>query len=123
MRTHEDAGAKIGIIGGGFVGITLAAHLLENSQTRVTIFEQSTEKINLFHKGNYQVREPELDEILNLAWQEGRLSFNLELTQELDSIFICVGTPKGLSRNNQLEIFQSILFRYAKSLKTGGHIW
>jgi nucleotide sugar dehydrogenase len=123
MRTHEDAGAKIGIIGGGFVGITLAAHLLENSQNRVTIFEQSTEKINLFHKGNYQVREPELDEILNLAWQEGRLSFNLELTQELDSIFICVGTPKGLSRNNQLEIFQSILFRYAKSLKTGGLVF
>jgi nucleotide sugar dehydrogenase len=123
MKSHQAAYTSIGIIGGGFVGITLAAHLLENPENRVTVFEQSPEKANLFQLGNYQVQEPELDEILNLARQEGRLGFNEESTEELDSIFICVGTPKDLTRVEQLQVFESILVTHKKNLKHGGFVF
>ena len=56
---------NIGIIGGGFVGITLAAKILKNQDTTLTILENDSKKIVNFIAGSYGVSEPGLDELLS----------------------------------------------------------
>jgi NADH dehydrogenase FAD-containing subunit len=41
------------IVGGGFVGLTLAAKLLKNKENYATVLETNLEKVNNFHVKNY----------------------------------------------------------------------
>ena len=78
------------IVGGGFVGLTLAAKLLKNESTRIVILEQSQTKIYDFKNQNYRIYEPGLDEIFNNCVKQGRLKFEQNLENDLfDIIFIC----------------------------------
>lgn len=109
MVSSQNSSPSIGIVGGGFVGITLAGHLLNHSNTSVNIFERDTLKVKSFKSGNYLVVEPELNSILDSARLEGRLLFNDESAGILDCLFISIGTPKGMSSNRQLNSFQEVI--------------
>ena len=113
----------IGIVGGGFVGITLAAHLVQNGDVKVVLFERDTKKTELFRKGKYQVFEPELDAVLDKAKVENRLQFGDESAEILDLVFICVGTPKGVSQTNQLAVFTSVVKNLEHRIKENGMIF
>ena len=113
----------IGIVGGGFVGITLAAHLVQDSALKVVLFERDTKKIEMFRQGKYQVLEPELDAVLNKARVENRLQFGDESDEILDLIFICVGTPKGVSQSDQLAVFSSVVKNLEHRIREGGLIF
>ena len=113
----------IGIVGGGFVGITLASHLVQNGDVKVVLFERDTKKTELFRQGKYQVFEPELDAVLDKARIENRLQFEDESAENLDLVFICVGTPKGVSQAKQLAVFTSVVKNLENRIRENGLIF
>jgi UDP-N-acetyl-D-mannosaminuronic acid dehydrogenase len=122
----NDAGnprQTIGIVGGGFVGITLAGYLLQNPNISLHIFEQNHSKLEQFKVGNYQVFEPELKEILDYSRSVGKLFFNDESLEKVDCLFIAVGTPKGMSSEEQLSSFDSIISNLETRIKRRGFIF
>ena len=123
MNSFPDPRLSIGIIGGGFVGITLAGHLLQNVNLSVTILEHDSVRADLFKLGNYQVFEPELNQILDNSRLDGRLSFNNETIELLDCVFISVGTPKGMSSKEQLESFERVILSVETKIKDKGFIY
>lgn len=123
MKSEANSPRVIGIIGGGFVGITLAAHLVQNSELKVILFERDARKIELFRHGKYQVFEPELDGVLDKARAENRLEFENESAEQLDLIFICIGTPKNVSKKDQLAIFTSVVKNLEHRIKRDGLIF
>jgi UDP-N-acetyl-D-mannosaminuronic acid dehydrogenase len=123
MEFGADSPQVIGIVGGGFVGITLAAHLVQNSDLKVVLFERDTKKTELFRRGKYQVFEPELDAVLDKARSENRFKFEDESDENLDLIFICVGTPKGVSKEDQLAIFTSVIRNLEHRISENGMIF
>jgi len=56
------------IVGGGFVGLTLAGKLLKLDNVRVTILETNQEKLNNLRNGLLGVYEPGLDQIISKAY-------------------------------------------------------
>jgi nucleotide sugar dehydrogenase len=123
MKSETTAPQVIGIVGGGFVGITLAAHLVQNSDLKVVLFERDAKKTEQFRRGNYQVFEPELDQVLDRARAENRFKFEDESDETLDLIFICVGTPKGVSKTDQLAIFTSVVKTLEHRISENGLIF
>lgn len=123
MEIGTNSPQVIGIVGGGFVGITLAAHLVQNSGLKVVIFERDPRKTELFRNGKYQVFEPELDVILDKARAENRLKFEDESDENLDLIFICVGTPKNVSKEDQLAVFTAVVKKLEHRISKNGMIF
>ena len=64
MFSDKGSNVSIAVIGGGFVGITLAARLLEVENLHITVFDDDPVKIENFKANNYLVDEPGLQEIL-----------------------------------------------------------
>jgi len=123
MKTEPDSPKVVGIVGGGFVGITLAAHLVQKLHLKVVLFERDPKKTELFRCGKYQVSEPELDAVLDKARAENRLEFGNESEANLDLIFICVGTPKGVSQLDQLAVFTSAVKNLEHRIRENGMIF
>lgn len=100
---HENTPLQeIGILGSGFVGITLAAHFAGMQKSRVIIVDNNIEKVKKIENGNYGVWEPELDEILNLAIENGTCEVRSQFEDNsLDVLFITVGTPLV---NNEVQV-------------------
>ncbi len=89
---------KIVIIGGGFVGLTLAAKLLKTVTTDITILEKNLDKLVKFENGMYGIYEPGLDEIIQIAKQQNRIRFTNDIAQEkFELVFICINTNKNES--------------------------
>jgi glycine/D-amino acid oxidase-like deaminating enzyme len=53
MLSDKNSSVKIAVLGGGFVGITLAARLLDVENIHVTVFDQDPIKIAYFKTHNY----------------------------------------------------------------------
>ncbi len=112
---------KIGVFGGGFVGITLAAHLLKLDGVRVTVVDTNEEKLKNFRKKRFMVFEPGLDEILVQGLESSRLTFE-DFVAEVDAVFICIGTPREMTHQQQVESIVSVAKVAAKSLGSSGII-
>ena len=124
MLSDKNSSVKIAIIGGGFVGITLAARLLDVENLHVTVFEQDPTKIEYFKNHNYLVDEPGLQKILVEAEKLGKFSFDIENdAKTFDAIFICIGSPKNQNLQERDQNFKKILTKYLPSLTTKGIIF
>ena len=89
-------GKHVLIIGGGFVGLTLAAKLLNTPETTVTVLEKSSDKVSRFNSGEYGIYEPGLEEIFRTAKQQNRIIFTNIFSQvKFDIVFICINTNKN----------------------------
>ena len=113
---------EILVVGGGFVGLTLAAKLLQNSNTNLTVLENNLEKISKFRIKEYGIFEPGLDEAFNSGIDKNRLRFVSDLSElKFDLAFICINTGKGeLNRIDKLIDLIDIL---TKHLVNSGHIY
>jgi len=88
--------SEVLVIGGGFVGLTLAGKLLKLESTVVTILETNQEKLMNLKNGNLGVYEPGLDEIVSQAFKRGQLFFTDELTTHgYQCAFVCIGTTRS----------------------------
>ena len=124
MLSDKNSSVKIAVIGGGFVGITLAARLLDVENIHVTVFDQDPIKIEYFKTHNYLVDEPGLQEILIEAEKLGKFTFDIENdSTTFDAIFICIGSPKNQNPQERDQNFKKILTKYLPSLATNGMIF
>ena len=124
MLSDKNSSVKIAIIGGGFVGITLAARLLDVENLHVTVFDQDPTKIEYFKNHNYLVDEPGLQKILVEAEKLGKFTFDIENdAKTFDAIFICIGSPKNQNLQERDQNFKKILTKYLPSLTTKGIIF
>lgn len=97
----NSAQGSVSVIGGGFVGLTLAAHLLEKENQIVTLVEKNSAVVDLMKNGKYLVWEPGLAEILDKAQSDERLSISTTLTGlQSKTYFVCIGTPKPTNSNS-----------------------
>lgn len=110
---------KIGILGAGFVGLTLAARLLDVQTTEVTLLEVDAKKRELLLGGTSYVEEPGLSEILAIGMVEERLHiYNQFETQEFDAMFVTIGTPRPSLGSN--EYFLETVKASIDHIKLGG---
>jgi len=124
MLSDKNSSVKIAVIGGGFVGITLAARLLDVENIHVTVFDQDPIKIEYFKTHNYLVDEPGLQEILVKAEKLGKFTFDIENdSTTFDAIFICIGSPKNQNPQERDQNLKKILTKYLPSLATNGMIF
>lgn len=124
MFSNKKPTTRIGIVGGGFVGITLAARLLKDKNLHVTVFDEDPFKVENFKIHNYLVDEPGLQKILIKAHQAGSFAFNTaDHLASFGAIFICIGSPKNQNLQERDENFKLILDKYLPSLDERGLIY
>ena len=113
---------EILVVGGGFVGLTLAAKLLKNSNTNLIVLENNLEKISKFRIKEYGIFEPGLDEALNSGIDKSRLRFVSDLSElKFDLAFICINTNKG--ELNRIDKLSDLIDTLTKHLVNSGQIY
>jgi UDP-N-acetyl-D-mannosaminuronic acid dehydrogenase len=113
---------EILVVGGGFVGLTLAAKLLQNSNTNLVVLENNLEKISKFRIKEYGIFEPGLDEAFNSGIDKNRLRFVSDLSElKFDLAFICINTSKG--ELNRIDKLSDLIDTLIKHLVNSGHIY
>lgn len=89
------------IVGGGFVGVTLAAKLTKSSHHIIDILETNTERVLNLLNGKTYIYEPNLDQAIQKALSAKTLSISDTLSKSIyESVFICIGT-RQLSKDPQ----------------------
>ncbi|KFN03966.1 UDP-glucose/GDP-mannose dehydrogenase family protein [Bacillus clarus] len=86
---------KITVIGTGYVGLITGVGLAMLGHS-VTCFDINKEKIEQIQEGILPIYEPDLDELVRTACDEGYLMFTankIEAFAHVDYVFIAVGTP------------------------------
>jgi len=83
------------VIGCGYVGLVTGACLAEIGH-EVVCTDNDEAKIRTLQAGQLPIYEPHLDQIVERARAQKRLSFTSDVHEGIrsgDAIFICVGTP------------------------------
>jgi len=112
------------IIGGGFVGLTLAAKLLKTKSCHVTILENNPSRYLALKNEKYYVDEPGLHGILEAGVSDLRLNFIDSGSSDLfDSVFICIGTlPTFISEESSKQVI-ALTHTVVKCLKRNGLVF
>jgi UDPglucose 6-dehydrogenase len=90
---------RIGVIGTGHVGLPTAAALAHIGH-RVVATDADHEKLALLGRGEVPFFEPGLRELVQAGLNAGLLSFagdSAEVAEDVQAVFICVGTPPKTS--------------------------
>lgn len=124
MFSDKGSNVSIAVIGGGFVGITLAARLLNNKNLHVTVFDDDPIKIESFKNHHFLVDEPNLQKTLVEAERVGKFKINSENTErQFTAIFICIGSPKNQNLQERDQNLKLILTKFIPFLSTNGLIF
>lgn len=113
--------SKIGVIGAGFVGLTLVARLLDSEDCDVVVYENDFYRTQKLLNGETYVHEPGLKEILSENLLNERLRINSN--EMLDALFITIGTPKNYDKDFLNNILKSILIETSTRLKIGALVF
>lgn len=86
---------KILIVGMGYVGLTLSASLLKNTNLEIIGLDKSKKVISDLKKGLCHIFEPDMDEIIQKGLKSKKIKFctNISRKNKFGVIIICVGTP------------------------------
>ena len=107
---------KIGVIGLGFVGLSLSSVLASKGYDIVGI-DIDKEKCNKIINGISPFFEPKLDKTLqNGLKKKLKISDNFLLINECDFIFVTVGTPQNLNGSIDLSIIKKAISTIGKNL-------
>jgi UDP-N-acetyl-D-mannosaminuronic acid dehydrogenase len=115
---------SVGVIGGGFVGLNLVAHLLEKQKQFVTLIEKNSAVVELMKSGKYLVWEPGLAQILDKAQSDGRLVISTTLNGlDCKTYFVCIGTPKPTGSNSTSNVMIEALTEVFKLIPNQSKIF
>ena len=91
---------KVGIIGGGYVGLIWGTFLAANNH-EVMIVDNDQNKIDAYREGRYEnfIHEKDLRYWTKLAGTNLNFDINYEALKTCAVIFICVGTPNNQDGN------------------------
>ena len=108
---------KIGVIGLGFVGLSLTSVLSSKGYDTVGI-DINKEKCKKISKGISPFFEPELEKILkNGLKKKLKISNDFSLINNCDFLFITVGTPQNTNGSIDLSIIKKAISTIGESLK------
>ena len=108
---------KIGVIGLGFVGLSLTSVLSSKGYDTVGI-DINKEKCKKISKGISPFFEPELEKILkNGLKKKLKISNDFSLINNCDFLFITVGTPQNTNGSINLSIIKKAISTIGESLK------
>ena len=111
---------NIAVIGGGYVGLVMAAGLAELGHS-VVCAEHDPEKLALLNAGKSPIHEAGLTELLGECLQQKTLTFVSSVTEAINNaqlIFIAVGTPSASDGSADLSAVNSVSIEIAKHLVT-----
>ena len=111
---------KIAVIGGGYVGLVMAAGLAEIGHA-VVCAERDAEKLSMLKLGNSPIYETGLSDLLVECLQQKTLPFVSTITKAIDQaelIFIAVGTPSAIDGSADISAVESVAIEIGKSLLT-----
>jgi len=107
---------KIGIIGLGFVGLTLTSVLASKGYDIVGI-DIDNEKCNKINNGISPFFEPELENILQKGLKKKlKIESNFSLINDCDFIFVTVGTPQNTNGSIDLSIIKKAISTIGENL-------
>ena len=108
---------KIGIVGLGFVGLSLSSVLASKGYEVIGI-DNDTKKSEKISKGKLPFFEPELEKTLkNGLRKKLTISNNFSLIEACDMIFVTVGTPQKLDGTIELSIIKKAVKEIGKVIK------
>ena len=111
---------KIAVIGGGYVGLVMAAGLAEIGHD-VVCAEREAEKLSMLKSGNSPIHETGLSDLLVECLKQKILTFVSTITEAIDQaelIFIAVGTPSATDGSADISAVESVAIEIGKSLLT-----
>jgi UDPglucose 6-dehydrogenase len=109
---------KIAVIGGGYVGLVMAAGLAELGHA-VVCAERDSEKLKVLKSGISPIHETGLTELLVECLQQRTLTFvsdTSEAVKQAELIFIAVGTPSDTDGSADISAVRSVAIEIGKSL-------
>src|SRR5262249_15425812 len=86
---------RVAMIGAGYVGLVSGACIADFGH-QVVCIDKDPDKIATLRRGEIPIYEPGLQDLVQANVNEGRLSFDVDLTDAVRSahtVFIAVGTP------------------------------
>ena len=109
---------KIAVIGGGYVGLVMAAGLAELGHA-VVCAERDKNKLSLLKSGISPIHEAGLTELLGECLQHDALTFVSQVAEAIkgaELIFIAVGTPSATDGSADISAVKSVAIEIGKSL-------
>lgn len=113
---------NVSIFGLGYVGAVTAGCLAEQGHAIIGADVQQA-KVDTFNRGFSPIIEPELDDLLQTAKREGRLSATThaaEAVAQSDVSIICVGTPSLESGRLNLDFVRKVSEQISTALRESG---
>ena len=108
---------KIGVVGLGFVGLSLTSVLSSKGYDTVGI-DINKDKCKKINKGISPFFEPELEKILkNGLKKKLKISNDFSLINNCDFLFVTVGTPQNTNGSIDLSIIKKAISTIGESLK------
>ena len=119
LRKLQDRGARIGVIGLGYVGLPLACAFHE-AGFAVTGFDTDSEKPALLAAGRSYIMDVADSEVSSMT-RSGRFDATSDFARlgEADAIAICVPTPLGTDREPDLRFVEASARAVAETLRPG----
>lgn len=107
---------KVGVIGAGYVGLTLSC--LADFNNEVLFVGRSQDKIDSLKRGTIPIYEPGLDEIFVRNLKNNRIdaTTDYDKLKEAEIIFLCVGTPSKEDGSIDLSQIESASTEIGKRL-------
>ncbi len=110
---------NISIVGTGYVGLVSGACFAELGAT-VHCIDTNIQKINGLKNGIMPIYEPGLEDLVHRNVKAGRLFFSTDLTEslnEVEMLFIAVGTPPGEDGSADLSHVLAVAKKIGKNLE------
>jgi UDPglucose 6-dehydrogenase len=120
QETAEQDGC-VTIVGGGYVGLALAAHLVTNGRSVVLVEVDSTRRDSLA-RGEMPIYEVGVDSVLAQAIRDSAVKVTGDLRRALDEtrmVFVAVGTPSAADGHPDLSAVNSVVSELRVHAKPG----
>ena len=111
--------ARIGVIGGGYVGLVVASVFAKWGH-QVTCFEKSLKRLRQLRTGGCPIYEPGLPELMREGIASERLTFARDVdVRDHQFVFVCVGTPSNQGGAAKLDQVFEAASAIGRSLRPG----
>jgi UDPglucose 6-dehydrogenase len=112
--------ARIAVVGGGYVGLTTAACLAMLGHY-VTCADVDEFKVRRLSRGQVDIAEPRLTEVVGQALAAGRLNFvhGTAAGQDAEFVFLCLPTPMGVDGQVDMALFDNAVLAVRPTLPDG----
>jgi UDPglucose 6-dehydrogenase len=116
-----DTDRVVAIVGGGYVGLTLAAYLVTSGRS-VLVVEADPQRRQALSRGEMPIYEAGVDSVLEQAVREATFEVTGDLERALDAarmVFVAVGTPPTADDHPDLSAVTSVVTGLRAHAKPG----